>query len=59
MQVSFLLGWNGSGGPETGQIGGNSTDVQLHRFGTNTSTVNAADIGSATFVRATGQYIAA
>ena len=59
MQVSFLLGWNGSGGPETGQIGGNSTDVQLHRFGANTSTVNAGDIGNSTFVRATGQYIAA
>jgi hypothetical protein len=59
MQVSFLLGWSGSGGPETGQIGGNSTDVQLHRFGGNTSTVNASDIGNSTFVRATGQYISA
>ena len=59
MQVSFLLNWGGSGGPETGQINGNSTDVQLHRFGTNTSAVNAADIATDTFVRATGQYIAA
>ena len=59
MQVSFLLNWSGSGGPETGQISGNSTDVQLHRFGTNTSTVNAADIATDTFVRATGQYISA
>ena len=58
MQVSFLLNWNGSGGPETGQIGGNSTDIQMHRFGTNTSTVPTVDIGTSTFLRATGQYIA-